>query len=66
MTPPDDLVVPASGAQTRATAPDDVAARLTINVDGPEVTDLRADSEIASLGTVISLRTSTCAPSEAR
>jgi hypothetical protein len=40
-------------AQTGATAPDNVAARLTITVDGPEVVDVRADSEIASLGPVI-------------
>jgi hypothetical protein len=35
--------------QARAATQDDVAARLTITVDGPEVSDLGANSEIAPL-----------------
>lgn len=46
-------MIPGPGTQTRTATPDAIAERLTITVDGPEASDLRADAEIALLGPVI-------------
>ena len=46
-------MVPGSETQPKAAAPDNVDARLTINVNGPEIVDLRADSDTGTLGPVV-------------
>jgi hypothetical protein len=51
--PGNDVVISGSEGQIRTTAPDNVAGQLTFTVDGPEVIDLRADSEIAAVGPLI-------------
>jgi len=51
--PRNEAVVPGSEAQTKAAAPDNVAARLTISVNGPEIVDLRSDSDTGTLGPFI-------------